>query len=130
MPPAPLVSSYFKTTLHGADFDGEDELQRLEEISLNPQTSVATSCMLLHEDATVVSEIPPINLLAKERLSIYCVISKDSVRLDLMADLQREWEGCDNGRRTFQLIEDISKCASNNFGEGTFHLTQVVTGHE
>lgn len=82
-----------------------------------------------HEAAAVVSRIPPIQLLARERLAIHNGTTKEAARSILMAAWQRDWDSCANGRWTFELIGDIGRWASRKFGEMTFNLTQVLTGH-
>jgi len=79
--------------------------------------------------AAVVSGIPPIHLLAKERTDIHNGRSREEARGDLIENWSREWERCSEGRWTYKIIGDIGKWVSRKFGEVTFHTTQVLTGH-
>jgi len=82
-----------------------------------------------HEAAAVVSGIPPIKLLAKQRQALRNGENKEGTSAALMADWQNKWNDSGNGRWTHRLIGDISAWYSRDFGEVTFHLTQVLTGH-
>lgn len=79
--------------------------------------------------AAVVSGIPPIRLLAKERSAIYSGCEKKTARSNLFSEWQREWEVAREGRWTHRLIRDLNRWCGRNFGEVSFHLTQVLTGH-
>lgn len=82
-----------------------------------------------HAAAAVVSGIPPIKLLAKERLAIHHGSSKTTASSALIADWQIEWNAAVEGRWTHRLIGDVGAWTTRGFGEVTFHLTQVLTGH-
>lgn len=57
-----------------------------------------------HAAAAVVSGIPPIKLLANERLAIHHGDSKEAAASVLMDDWQSEWNASENGRWTHRLI--------------------------
>jgi len=84
-----------------------------------------------YEAAAAISGIPPIILLAKERSEIYRGRDKAEARRDLIAKWQVEWDnGANgNGRWTHRLIGGLDKWLSRNYGQVTYHLTQVLSGH-
>lgn len=62
-----------------------------------------------YEAAAVVSGIPPIHLLAKERAEVYHGKDKVEAKNQLIANWQREWAAGLKGRWTHRLIGDIGK---------------------
>lgn len=101
--------------------------------SVHRRSQLRTACCyrtVSHEAAAVVSGIPPIKLLARERLEIYQGLDKQSARRNLIAKWQEEWANdLANGRWTFKLIGQLDKWLSRSHGDVTFHITQVLTGH-
>lgn len=96
------------------------------------QSQLRTACCystVSHEAAAVVSGIPPIRLLAKERTDIFNGKDKIEARKELITNWQREWADGAKGRWTFRLIRDLDKWMSRAFGEVCFHTTQLFTGH-
>ncbi|KAL4107142.1 hypothetical protein QTP88_000135 [Uroleucon formosanum] len=87
--------------------------------NINDLTNHLLSSYMSHEAAAVVSGIPPIRLLAKERTEVFEGKGKSEARLDLIINWQREWENCTNGRWTFRLINDLPRWQSRTFGEAT-----------
>jgi len=82
-----------------------------------------------HDAAAVVSGMPPLKLLAEERLKTYRGTDKVAAREQLMESWQHQWEGSEKGRWTFRLIRDVGKWHRRNHGDVSFHLSQVLTGH-
>lgn len=84
-----------------------------------------------YEAAAVISGIPPISLLAKERTEIYKGRDKAEARRDLIAKWQEEWDNGTNGngRWTHRLIGRLEEWLSRKSGQVTYHLTQVLSGH-
>lgn len=101
--------------------------------SVHRRSQLRTACCyrtVSHETAAVVSGIPPIKLLARERSAIYQGLDKQSARRNLIAKWQEEWANdLANGRWTFKLIGQFDKWLSRGHGEVTFHIAQVLTGH-
>ncbi|KAL4156116.1 hypothetical protein QTP88_000151 [Uroleucon formosanum] len=94
--------------------------QKLESVHRRSQLRAACCYSTVsHEAAAVVSGIPPIRLLAKERTEVFEGKGKSEARLDLIINWQREWENCTNGRWTFRLINDLPRWQSRTFGEAT-----------
>jgi len=84
-----------------------------------------------YEAAVVISGIPPIHLLAKERADVYRGRDKKEARRDLIQKWQEEWDnGANgNGRWTHKLIGQLDTWLSQGTGQVTYHLTQVLSGH-
>lgn len=86
-----------------------------------------------YEAVTLIASMPPIKLLAKERIAIRnatdkCQTARDA-RKDTMKEWQREWEKAENGRWTYTLISNIEKWANRKHGDLDHFLTQVLTNH-
>ncbi|KAL4082648.1 hypothetical protein QTP88_029709 [Uroleucon formosanum] len=104
--------------------------KKLESVHRRSQLRAACCYSTVsHEAAAVVSGIPPIRLLAKERTEVFEGKGKSEARIDLITNWQREWENCTNGRWTFRLINDLPRWQLRTFGEVCFHSSQVLTGH-
>lgn len=56
--------------------------------------------------AAVISGIPPIHLLAKERTEVHNGHTQEEAKSDLITRWQQEWESCSEGRWTFRLTSD------------------------
>ncbi|XP_060881574.1 uncharacterized protein LOC132953042 [Metopolophium dirhodum] len=56
-----------------------------------------------YEAAAVISGIPPIRLLAKERMDVYNGKNKVEARNELVKNWQREWTECSNGNGKWTL---------------------------
>ncbi|KAL4136280.1 hypothetical protein QTP88_007828 [Uroleucon formosanum] len=96
------------------------KFHKLESVHRRSQLRAACCYSTVsHEAAAVVSGIPPIRLLAKERTEVFEGKGKSEARLDLIINWQREWENCTNGRWTFRLINDLPRWQSRTFGEAT-----------
>lgn len=100
--------------------------------SVHRQSQLRAACCyrtVSHEAAAVVSGIPPIHLLARERTETFRGKEKSEARRDLIANWQGEWEASSSEKWTFKLIGDLRSWLSRSFGEVCFHSTQVLTGH-
>ncbi|KAL4136289.1 hypothetical protein QTP88_007837 [Uroleucon formosanum] len=96
------------------------DIKKLESVHRRSQLRAACCYSTVsHHAAAVVSGIPPIRLLAKERTEVFEGKGKSEARLDLIINWQREWENCTNGRWTFRLINDLPRWQSRTFGEAT-----------
>jgi len=95
-------------------------------ISVHRRSQLRTACCyrtVSHEAAAVVSGIPPIKLLARERSEIYQGLDKQSARRNLIAKWQEEWvNDLANGRWTFKLIGQLDKWLFQGHGKVTFHI--------
>lgn len=83
-----------------------------------------------YEAAAVISGIPPISLLAKERAEIYRGRVKAEARRDLLAKW-KEWVNGENenGSWTHKLIGQLEAWLARKAGQVTYHLSQVLSGH-
>jgi len=74
----------------------------------------------------VISGIPPIFLLAKERAEIYRGRDKTEARRDLITRWQVESDKGENGngRWTHRLIGQLDPWLSRKAGQVTYHLTR------
>lgn len=91
--------------------------------------------------ASVLADIPPIDLLLRERSEIYhqCRsntlsqiekrVAKEEARLRLLETWQNRWDGDNKGRWTHELIPDVKKWVRRTHGETNFYLTQILSGH-
>lgn len=86
-------------------------------------------CSVSYGAAAVISGIPPIHLLAKERTEVRNGRSQEEARSDLLISWQREWESCPDGRWTHRLIGNIIPWFTRRFGEVTYHISQALSGH-
>jgi len=74
-----------------------------------------------HDAAAVVSGMPPLRLLAEERLN--SGTDKVAAREQLMESWQHQWANSEKGRWTFRLIRDVGKWHRRNHGDVSFHLS-------
>lgn len=79
--------------------------------------------------AAVVSGIPPLHLLAEERVATHSGETRDDARAAQINKWQTEWTAGEKDRWTFRLIPDIRAWMSRRHGQVAFHLTQMLTGH-
>lgn len=95
--------------------------------------------------AQVIAGLPPIDLLATERMRQYrrkkgfpedplCDGVQQqhdpaSERAYTINEWQRRWDASGNGRWTHLLIPRIEPWISRKHGEVNYHLTQILTGH-
>jgi len=82
-----------------------------------------------HAAAAVISSIPPIRLLAKERAEIGNGQDKEAARRALLVHWQNEWDIGTEGRWTHSVIGNVKKWVTRSFGEVNFHMAQVLSGH-
>lgn len=79
--------------------------------------------------AAVLAGIPPIHLLAQERLEISNGTNRAEARKRLMELWQSEWELETKGRFTYRIMPKISYWNERRYGETNFKINQVFTGH-
>jgi hypothetical protein len=79
--------------------------------------------------AAVISSIPPVRLLARERADIRSGLNKETAMNTLFNNWQNDWDISTDGRWTYRLIPNVRRWVSRKFGEVTYHLTQVLSGH-
>lgn len=72
--------------------------------------------MVSHAATAVVSGIPPVYLLVKERIATFNRQSHATAKRKLVTNWQQEWEPCQEGRWTFRLIGDMERWLSRRFG--------------
>lgn len=85
----------------------------------------------------VIAGAPPIDLLAKERATLYDQKSrsndpgekKTKARAETLREWQDRWRTSDRGRWTARLIPNIETWLTRKHGETDFYLTQMLTGH-
>jgi hypothetical protein len=83
-----------------------------------------------YEAAAVVSGIPPLNLLVKERTNVYSGMDAEVAHERLLKDWQQVWAvTLKYGRWMHRLVGDVRTWYKRKHGEMTFHMTQVLTGH-
>jgi len=90
-------------------------------------------CTISAEAALVVASMPPIDILAKERLFIYANKDDPETTWKAKEGTYRLWQtrldaSC-NGRWAHRLIPSIVPWITRKYGEVNFHLTQFLTGH-
>lgn len=81
------------------------------------------------EAAGVISGVPPIDLLIKERNEKYNGESPHIARETLMSRWQQKWLNGTYGRWTCRLIPNIEPWFNREFGEVDYYLTQALSGH-
>lgn len=79
----------------------------------------------------MISGIPPINHLIRERLNLWY---KEADKMDIKASVRRDWISewqQDPSKDTWlkKLIVDPEKWLTRKFGDVNFFLTQALTGH-
>lgn len=92
-----------------------------------------------YEAACVISDMPPVDLLADERNRLYRRKREDpdahwemlgkQERAITLERWQRRWDAASTGRWTHRLIPDIVEWLSRKHGEVDYYLTQLLTGH-
>lgn len=115
-----------------ADTISERGWKKLAAIHRRSQLRIACCYRTVsYEAAAVISGTPPISLLAKERAEIYGGRGRQEARRDLLLKWQTDWDlgKSGNGRWTHQLISRIDAWISRKFGQVTYHMTQVLSGH-
>lgn len=95
---------------------------------------VASAYRSVSADAVlVIAGIPPIDLLAKERLDLFnqkqSGSQRDTDRSKLLDAWQYRWEASTKGRWTAQLIPDLRPWFRRSFGEINFHINRALSGH-
>jgi len=90
-------------------------------------------CSVSADAVLVIADIPPIDLLAKERMECFnhtqLGTERDPNRTSLLNSWQARWESSIKGRWTFQLIPDLKLWFQRSHGEVNFHMTQALSGH-
>jgi Reverse transcriptase (RNA-dependent DNA polymerase)/Endonuclease-reverse transcriptase len=77
----------------------------------------------------VLAGIPPIELQAAERQSVFRGVARAEARAQTRSAWQRQWETSTKGRWTYRIVGGLSPWCDRKHGELTFHLTQLLTGH-
>lgn len=90
-------------------------------------------CTVSTAAALVVASMPPIDLLAKERRSIYIhkgdPDARGMAKDDTIEAWQTRWDMPGPGRWTHCLIPSIAQWLHRKHGNEDYHLTQFFTGH-
>lgn len=77
----------------------------------------------------VISGIPAVKLLARERADLFEGRPRKEVRARLERSWQEEWEAAKSGRWTFRLIPEIRyKWVCRSHGSVTYRLAQFLSG--
>lgn len=82
-----------------------------------------------HEAASVITGMPPLKLLAEERVSIFRGVDRNTARANLLSSWQTAWNSSSKGRWTHRLIGDLGPWLDRKHGEVTYHLCQLLSGH-
>ncbi|CAB0036640.1 unnamed protein product, partial [Trichogramma brassicae] len=85
-----------------------------------------------YEATYVLAGIPPLALLADERMRLYGrrrEDAKDKERLATLSKWQEAWDQSTKARWTHRLIPNIRVRIERRHGELNYHLTQLLTGH-
>lgn len=96
---------------------------------------VASAFRTTSDDAVcVVAGMPPIDILANERMILYQNNSENEInhrteRLNTIREWQDRWNLSEKGRWTHRLIPSIETWVNRKRGEINFYLTQLLTGH-
>lgn len=105
----------------------------LRRIALRVACSYSTVSL---QAILVVSGVPPVDLLARERAQNHNNRGdKDRVKLrmtaraELLKGWQKRWDEADTGRWTRRLIRDVEAWTTRSHGGLNFHVTQMLTGH-
>jgi hypothetical protein len=77
----------------------------------------------------VIANMPPVTLLAKERVAVLNGTAKEEAREELMQKWQARWENVEFGFWTKQIIPSIKEWTERKHGDINFHLTQFLSGH-
>lgn len=94
-------------------------------------------CTVSNAAVMVVAGIPPIHLLASERVEIQrsCTNagadyeSRLSAKKRTIEKWQIEWDNATKGRWTHRLIPKIDHWVKRKHGQVNYHMTQLLTGH-
>lgn len=129
-----LASVVTSRLLYAAPFWFETMLARgwKKMAAVHRRSQLRVACCyrtVSHGAAAVVSGIPPIHLLAKERTEVYKGSTVEEAKRSLLDVWQKEWDSCPEGRWTHKLIGNIEVWHSRRFGNVTFHMSQILTGH-
>lgn len=91
----------------------------------------AAYCTTSREAVLVITGIPPLYLLAKERRQQHEKKKNKQTQPheNILDTWQTEWDNCKNGRWTHTLIPRIGPWINRRHGETNFHLTQALSGH-
>lgn len=88
------------------------------------------------ETAAIISDLPPIDLMAMERRRAYLakfneiqIEQRNEYRKILLDEWQKRWDAATTGRWTHTLIKTIELWFTRRHGEVSFHLTQALSGH-
>lgn len=93
------------------------------------------------EAAQVLAGMLPVDLLSRERRTCYLelrgVVASQALRKELKATAradsnlkwQEQWDTSEKGRWTHGLIPNIARWCDREFGDCTYQLTQILTGH-
>jgi hypothetical protein len=137
-----LASVVTSTLMYGAPIwadSMEMETYRRELATIQRLSALRVVCAFrtVSDDAAcILSGMPPIDLLAKERQTTYLRRNHGTkteirriARTDTMTQWQRRWDQSPKGRWTYRVIPSIEMWLSRKHGEVDYYLTQFLTGH-
>jgi len=90
------------------------------------------------EDSQVLTDLPPIDLLANERRTIYLekwanenenTDIRSKAREKLLRDWQTRRDSTTKGRWIHRIIKNIEEWINRKHGKMSYHLKQAFTGH-
>lgn len=79
--------------------------------------------------ALVLSDLPPIELLAEARAKVSCGVNKEQAYKEMYDLWQAKWDEARVGRWMYELIPGVKRWTKMAHGELSFHLTEFMTGH-
>ncbi|CAB0038561.1 unnamed protein product [Trichogramma brassicae] len=80
----------------------------------------------------VIAGVPPLALLADERVRIYQRHPEDvkeEKRRETLSKWQDRWDRASKGRWTHRLIPNIAEWVERGHGKVNYYLTQLLSGH-
>lgn len=81
------------------------------------------------EAVGVIAGVPPVDLLACERMKMYGGMDQQEAKEETMDSWQKRWDSAQHGRWTHKLIPNIKEWTSRTHGEVDYFLTQALSGH-
>lgn len=86
-------------------------------------------CTVSYDAIQVISDMPPIELMAIERQEIFANVRREDAKNKLLRVWQTQWDSAKNGRWTHRLIPKLEPWYKRKFGEVNYRLTQALSGH-
>lgn len=105
-------------------------IRELSKVQRSIALRVASAyCTVSLEAVLVISDMPPIDLLAREKQNISEGTQTHAAKAQLLEAWQERWDVSTNGRWTHRLIPKVDPWHSRKHGEVNFRITQALSGH-